>query len=97
MQTIRRPVALAVALAALTACSAEVNGPSEEDARSSGRDYGQTIKDTIGARATAEEMETLCGKGAMEEGIVTEGREGDETDLEIDAFVTACLETVSEK
>ena len=42
-------------------------------------------------------METLCGKQAREEGIVTKGREGDETDNEIDAFIDACREAVNKK
>lgn len=82
---------------ALTGCSAEVQGPTEKDAREAGRDYGEAILDTIGARATQDEMEELCGQRAKEEGIVTKGREGDETDNEIDAFIDACREAVSEK
>lgn len=94
---ITRSLVLATAALALVACSAEVEGPSEREARDAGRDYGETIADTIGARATQDEMETLCGKGAEEEGIVTKGRPGDETDLEIDAFIDACREAVSQK
>jgi hypothetical protein len=86
-----------VAVLALAGCSAEVKGPSEEEARDAGREYGETILDTIGVRATVEEMEELCGQRAKEEGIVTEGREGDETDNEIDAFIDACREAVAEK
>ncbi len=92
-----RTLVLATAAVALGACSAEVEGPTEKEARDAGREYGSTILDTVGSRATQEEMETLCGKGAEEEGIVTKGREGDETDLEIDAFVDACQEAVAEK
>lgn len=88
---------LASATLALAACSAEIDGPSEKEVRDAGRDYGEKLMDTIGARATADELETLCGKGAEEEGIVTKGRPGDETDLEIDAFVTACRQAVSAK
>jgi len=86
-----------LALAALGACSAEVRGPSEDEARDAGREYGKVILDTVGARTTVEEMEALCGQQAREEGIVTEGREGDETDNEIDAFIDACREVVNEK
>jgi hypothetical protein len=88
-------VLVATAILALSACAFEISGPSEGDAESAGRDYGQTLADTIGARTTDEELETLCGKGAVEEGIVTEGREGDETDNELDAFIAACRKAVS--
>jgi hypothetical protein len=81
----------------LGGCSAEVDGPTEEEARDAGREYGEAIVNTIGQRATPEEMEDLCGKGAMEEGIVTKGREGDETDLELDAFIDACRKAVSQE
>lgn len=89
--------AAALAVVTLTGCSAEVRGPSEQEARDAGREYGETIVDTVGARATPEEMEDLCGQGAVEEGIVTKGREGDETDLELDAFVEACREAVAQE
>jgi hypothetical protein len=81
----------------LGGCSAEVDGPTEEEARDAGREYGEAIVNTVGQRATPEEMEDLCGQGAMEEGIVTKGREGDETDLELDAFINACREAVSQQ
>ena len=84
-------------MVALGGCSAEVKGPTEEEARDAGREYGEAIVNTVGKRATPEEMEDLCGQGAMEEGIVTKGREGDETDLELDAFVEACREAVAQK
>lgn len=93
--TLVHALATLLALGAFTACAAEVKGPSEEDAREAGRSYGETLVDTIGARATREELENLCGQGAKDEGIVTEGRQGDETDLEIDAFVDGCLEVVT--
>lgn len=92
-----RHFSLVLVVAVLGACSAEVKGPSEEEARDAGREYGEVILDTVGARTTVEEMETLCGKQAREEGIVTKGREGDETDNEIDAFIDACREAVNKK
>jgi len=89
--------AATLAVVTVAGCSAEVKGPSEQEARDAGREYGEAIVDTVGERATPEEMENLCGQGAVEEGIVTEGREGDETDLELDAFVEACREAVAQE
>lgn len=92
-----RTIVLTAAGLVLAACSAEIEGPSEKEARDAGRDYGEAIVDTVGVRATPEEMEDLCGQGAQEEGIVTKGREGDETDLELDAFIDACREAVKQE
>lgn len=89
--------AAALAVVSLAGCSAEVEGPTEQEARDAGREYGEAIVDTVGERATPEEMEDLCGQGAVEEGIVTKGREGDETDLELDAFVEACRKAVAQE
>lgn len=88
------PAAAAVVFVGLSACSFEVSGPSEGEAQEMGTEYGETLAGTIGARATTQELEDLCGQGAVEEGIVTKGREGDETDLEVDAFIEACRQAV---
>lgn len=88
------PAATAAVIVTLSACSFEVSGPSEGEAKEMGTQYGETLAGTIGARATTQELEDLCGQGAVEEGIVTEGREGDETDLEVDAFIKACRQAV---
>jgi hypothetical protein len=77
-----------VALASLVACSAEVEGPSQDEQHDAGREYGQVIMDTIGSRATVDEMEALCGQGAREEGIVPD---------DLDAFVEGCREAVTEE
>lgn len=86
-----------VAVLALAGCSADVKGPTEQEARDAGQQYGEAIVDKIGSRATLEEMEELCGARAMEEGYVTKGREGDETDLELDAFIDGCRNVVKEQ
>ena len=87
----------AVAALVLGGCSADVEGPTEQEARDAGREYGEAIIDTIGERLTEEEKQDLCGQGAVEEGIDSKGREGDETDLELDAFVEACRKAVAQK
>jgi hypothetical protein len=93
----RLAAAVVLAVLALSACSAEVVPPSQGESRDAGRDYGKTIRDTIGARATPEEMEELCGQGLIDGKIVGEkgGRTGDETDLEVDEFIAGCKEAVT--
>ena len=98
--TLPRPrlaAAVVLAVLALSACSAEVVPPSQGESRDAGRDYGKTIRDTIGVRATPEEMEELCGQGLIDGKIVGEkgGRTGDETDLEVDEFIAGCKEAVA--
>lgn len=99
MSRLTRTLTLAAALASLTACSAEVEGPSAQDAREAGREYGRAIVDTLGSRADVGEMKALCGQGAREEGPVSagEGNGGDGLADEIDAFVEGCREVVTEK
>ena len=93
----RLAAAVVLAVLALSACSAEVVPPSQGESRDAGRDYGKTIRDTIGVRATPEEMEELCGQGLIDGKIVGEkgGRTGDETDLEVDEFIAGCKEAVA--
>lgn len=94
---LRPTLIAAVTLVAVTGCSVQVNGPDEGDVRDAGREYGETLAGTLGSRTSEEELRSLCGEGAMEEGYVTKGREGDETDVEADAFITACTRAVSGK
>lgn len=81
----------------LSACSLAAS--SEEDSRDSGREYGRTLRDTIGARTTEAELESLCGKGLVDGKLVDPkgGRPGDETDLEADAFIEGCMDVVAGK
>jgi hypothetical protein len=81
-----RSLALTAALAGLAACSGQVQGPSEQDARDAGREYGRAIVDTVGSRVDVAEMESLCGEGVGE----------DDAD-KIDAFVDGCREAVAEQ
>jgi hypothetical protein len=88
-------IALSAALV-LGACSASPS--SEKESRDAGRDYGQTIMDTLGSRTNQAEREELCGQGLVDGKIVDPetGRPGDETDLEVDAFIAGCREAVAD-
>lgn len=91
-----RALTLTAALVAVNACSAEVEGPSEADATNAGREYGEALVETMGSRATVEEMQVLCGQGARDGDVVPEGS-GDGFGDEIDAFVESCREAVAEQ
>lgn len=82
-----------------SACQAEVQPPSEADSRAAGEKYGRTIKNTIGKAANREALEELCGQAIIDGKLVDPktGRPGDETDLEVDAFIAGCKNAVGAK
>lgn len=87
------------AAALFSACQAEVQPPSEGDSRAAGEKYGKTIMDTVGRAASKEALAELCGQAIIDGKIVNPktGRPGDETDLEVDAFIAGCKEAVGVK
>jgi hypothetical protein len=95
----------AAGLVLVAGCSVEVSGPTEQEARDLGRSYGEQLVDTLGDHTTPGELETLCGQGAVEEGLVAEESDGasdgasdgggDGGGLQADAFIAACVEAVS--
>ena len=88
---------VAVAIAALVMLSGCGDAePTAEESRDSGRDYGQTLVDTVGTRASPEDLRALCGNAIVDGKMVDQqtGEPGEKADVIVEEFVAGCTEAV---